>query len=67
MRNVVSKLVAFAKFEEDIDSFSQKNSEDVFYIKELTLYSSATAKESKQSRNLGLNISRVYRHFFLHI
>ncbi len=60
IRNITSKLIAFGKFEDDIDSFNQKNSEKIFDIKEITLYSSATAKESEQSRNLGLNISRLY-------
>lgn len=49
------RSIAVRQFEESIDEFASKNSETVFEIKEITLYTSATAKTNTQ--NIGMDVS----------
>lgn len=56
--DIISRAVAIQQFEKDIDEFAMKNTETIFEIKEITLYSSANARINTQSANLGIDISQ---------
>ena len=55
---IFQRSVSIKKFEESISAFSIKNTETLFQIDEINLFSSAYAKTNDQK--LGIDISRLY-------
>ena len=53
--NFSQRAIAISKFESNIESFAQKNSDTLFEVTEMTLYSSASAR--KNSQTVGMDIS----------
>lgn len=52
----LKRSYAISQFEESIEKFAQKNQDTTFEVKEITLYSSATAKSGEQNRGLDISV-----------
>ena len=55
MSSFLKRSIAIKQFENSIEEFAQNNSETIFEIKEITLYTSASAKKNAQTPTMDIS------------